>query len=380
MSTPSGIAPGKAPEAGALNVLWLQSGGCGGCSMSLLCADTPDLPGALRAAGINLLWHPSLSLQSGTDVLTLLQDCIEGRQRLDVLCIEGAVLRGPHGTGRFHILAGTGLPMIDWVRRLAAVAGHVVAVGSCAAWGGITAGGDNTTEACGLQYEDDQPGGLLGEGVRSPGYLVPLCAPVVNASPSVAATPSSLPRLEADATEPWPVINIAGCPTHPGWVLDTLMALAARALTPHDLDALGRPRFYADQLVHHGCTRNEYYEFKASAGQPSDQGCMMEHMGCKGTQAHADCNTRLWNGEGSCTRGGYACISCTEPGFQEPGHAFHTTPKLAGIPMGLPTDMPKAWFVALASLSKSATPKRVKHNAVADHIVVPPAIRKTRLK
>jgi Ni,Fe-hydrogenase I small subunit len=163
-------------------------------------------------------------------------------------------------------------------------------------------------------------------------------------------------------------------------VLDTLMALALDALTPADLDALGRPRFYADQLVHHGCTRNEYYEFKASAEQPSDQGCMMEHMGCKGTQAHADCNTRLWNGEGSCTRGGYACISCTEPGFQEPGHAFHTTPKIAGIPMGLPTDMPKAWFVALASLSKSATPKRVKHNATADHIVVPPAIRKTRLK
>jgi len=398
MSAPSGIASGMAPDSGVLNVLWLQSGGCGGCSMSLLCADTPDLPGALRSAGINLLWHPSLSLQSGTDVLTLLQDCIEGRQQLDVLCIEGALLRGPNGTGRFHMLAGTGLPLTEWVRRQAAVAGHVVAVGSCAAWGGITAGGDNPTEACGLQFEDDHPGGLLGEGFRSPGYLartVPT-APMVGALPSAAAAPHTASSVAASSSastftfsatasvhapaESWPVINIAGCPTHPGWVLDTIMALAARALTPLDLDALGRPRFYADQLVHHGCTRNEYYEFKASAGQPSDQGCMMEHMGCKGTQAHADCNTRLWNGEGSCTRGGYACISCTEPGFQEPGHAFHTTPKLAGIPMGLPTDMPKAWFVALASLSKSATPKRVKHNAVADHIVVPPAIRKTRLK
>jgi ferredoxin hydrogenase small subunit len=163
-------------------------------------------------------------------------------------------------------------------------------------------------------------------------------------------------------------------------VIDSLMALAAETFGADDLDTLGRPRFYADQLVHHGCTRNEYYEFKASAEKPSDQGCMMEHMGCKGTQAHADCNTRLWNGEGSCTRGGYACISCTEPGFQEPGHPFHQTPKIAGIPIGLPTDMPKAWFVALASLSKSATPRRVKVNATADHIVVAPAARKTRLK
>ena len=333
-------------------VLWLQSGGCGGCSMSLLCADTNDFHGMWRAAGIELLWHPSLSLASGDETMALLARCLDGQQRLDALCIEGSLLRGPNGTGRFHVMAGTGVPMIDWVRRLAAVARHVVAVGSCAAWGGITAGGEgaahNPTDACGLQYEDDHPGGLLGADFRAHSGL--------------------------------PVINIAGCPTHPGWVTDTLMALAAGLFTADDLDPLNRPRFYADQLVHHGCTRNEYYEFKASAEKSSDAGCMMEHMGCKGTQAHADCNTRLWNGEGSCTRGGYACISCTEPGFQEPGHAFHLTPKIAGIPIGLPTDMPKAWFVALASLSKSATPKRVKQNAVADHLVVAPAVRKTRLK
>ena len=329
-------------------VLWLQSGGCGGCSMSLLCAQTQDFHGQLRNAGIELLWHPSLSLPSGHEVIDLLQRILDGRQHLDALCVEGSLLRGPGGTGRFHVLAGTGLPMIDWVRRLARQARHVVAVGSCAAWGGITAGGDNPTEACGLQYEDDHAGGLLGAGFRSASGL--------------------------------PVINIAGCPTHPQWVLDSLMALAAGEFGAEQLDALGRPRFFADHLVHHGCTRNEYYEFKASAEKPSDLGCMMEHRGCKGTQVHADCNTRLWNGQGSCTRGGYACIACTEPGFQEPGHPFHETPKVVGIQIGLPTDMPKAWFVALASLSKSATPRRVKLNAVADHLVVLPTIRKTRLK
>lgn len=331
-----------------MNVLWLQSGGCGGCSMSLLNADTTDFSAMWRQAGLNLLWHPSLSLASGQDVTALLDDCIAGRTPLDVLCVEGSLLRGPGGTGRFHLLAGTQVPMIAWVRRLAGVARHVVAVGSCAAFGGVTAAGPNPTDACGLQYDDDRAGGLLGAGFRAAGGL--------------------------------PVINIAGCPTHPGWVTDSLMALAAGQFSEADLDPLNRPRFYADQLVHHGCTRNEYYEFKASAEQPSDLGCMMEHMGCKGTQAHADCNTRLWNGEGSCTRGGYACISCTEPGFQDPGHGFHATPKVAGIPIGLPTDMPKAWFVALASLSKSATPRRVKHNATADHIVVAPVVRRTRLK
>lgn len=331
-----------------MNVLWLQSGGCGGCSMSLLCADTTDFTGQLEQAGIRLLWHPSLSLAGGAELVALLEDCLAGRVALDALCVEGSLLRGPNGTGRFHVLAGTGVPMVDWVCRLSAVARHVVAVGSCAAWGGVTAAGANPTDACGLQYDDDRPGGLLGTDFRSASGL--------------------------------PVVNVAGCPTHPGWVLDTLMALAADLFGADDLDPLGRPRFYADQLVHHGCTRNEFYEFKASAEKPSDLGCMMEHMGCKGTQAHADCNTRLWNGDGSCTRGGYACISCTEPGFQDPGHAFHATPKIAGIPIGLPTDMPKAWFVALASLSKSATPKRVRQNATADHLVVAPQVKRTRLK
>lgn len=317
--------------------------------MSLLCADTADFQGQLRQAGIHLLWHPSLSLETGQEALAVIQACLSGQIPLHALCIEGAILRGPEGTGRFHLLAGTQEPMLAWVQRLSAVAQHVVAIGSCAAFGGITAAGSNPTDACGLQYEGDQPGGLLGRDWRSRSGL--------------------------------PVINVAGCPTHPGWVLETLAALAdPQPMQAEQLDALGRPRFYSDQLVHHGCTRNEFYEYKASAEAPGDLGCMMENRGCKGTQAHADCNIRLWNGEGSCVRGGYACISCTEPGFEEPGHRFDQTPKVAGIPIGLPTDMHKAWFVALASLSKSATPKRVKLNATSSHTVVAPMIKKTRLK
>ncbi len=327
------------------NVLWLQSGGCGGCSMSLLCAESPDLLTTLDAAGIGFLWHPSFSEASGDEVVDLLERVSKGDVTVDALCIEGSMLRGPNGTGRFHVLAGTDLPMIDWVRRLAARARYTIAVGTCAAYGGVTAGGPNPTDACGLQYDGKQPGGALGEEYRS--------------------------------TEALPVINVAGCPTHPNWVTETLIALALGDLDAEDLDALARPRMYADHLVHHGCPRNEFYEYKASASRPSDLGCLMEHMGCLGTQAHADCNTRLWNGEGSCTRGGHACINCTAPEFEEPGHPFVETPNIAGIPIGLPTDMPKAWFIALASLSKAATPERLRKNATADHIVVSPRIRDT---
>lgn len=324
----------------AFRVLWLQSGGCGGCSMSLLNAEQPDLYGALEALGIELLWHPSLSEASGDEFLQLLARLESGGESLDALCLEGSVMRGPNGSGRFHLLAGTDRPMMAVIAALAERARYTLAIGSCAAFGGITAAGGNVAEACGLQYDGDRPGGLLDAGWRSRGGL--------------------------------PVINVAGCPTHPGWVIETLGQLAQGGLKPERLDALSRPRDYTDHLVHHGCPRNEYYEYKASAERPSDLGCMMENLGCLGTQARADCNIRPWNGSGSCLGGGYACINCTAPGFEEPGHPFTQTPKIAGIPVGLPTDMPKAWFVALASLSKAATPRRLKVNAVTDHIRVAP--------
>jgi NiFe hydrogenase small subunit HydA len=326
-----------------MNLLWLQSGGCGGCTLSWLGSEMGPLFATLRDEQLDILWHPSLSEATGAEAQELLRACATGMTAVDILCIEGSMLRGPKGSGRFHLLAGTGIPTVDWVRQLAQRARHVVAVGTCAAFGGVTAAGNNPTEACGLQYEGEHKGGLLGAD-----FL--------------------------DATG-LPVINIAGCPTHPDWVTETLIALNRGELKASDLDPLGRPRFYADHLVHQGCARNEYYEFKASAEHPTEQGCLMENLGCKGTQAHADCNLRPWNGSGSCLTGGYACIRCTEPGFEEPGHPFAETPKVAGIPIGLPADMPKAWFVALAALSKSATPERVRENARADHVVRAPAIK-----
>ncbi|VAX13474.1 Hydrogen-sensing hydrogenase small subunit (HoxB/HupU) [hydrothermal vent metagenome] len=322
------------------NLLWLQSGGCGGCSLSLLGAESPDLFTMLGAAGINLLWHPGLSEQGGAGLHGLLQTILEGDIHLDLLCLEGAVIQGPNGSGLFHRLSGSERPMRDWIHELAQQAGHVLAVGSCAAYGGVTSAGGNPSEACGLQYEGAKSGGLLGKDFIGRAGL--------------------------------PVINIAGCPIHPDWLLETLLQISLGDLSVSDLDEFQRPRSYANHLVHHGCPRNEYYEFKASADKPSDLGCLMENLGCLGTQAHADCNTRLWNGEGSCLRGGYACINCTAPGFEEPGHRFTRTPKIAGIPIGLPIDMPKAWFVALASLSKAAMPARLKNNAQADHIRVAP--------
>ncbi|MFD1343848.1 NADH-quinone oxidoreductase subunit B family protein [Litorisediminicola beolgyonensis] len=329
-----------------MNILWLQSAGCGGCTMSLLCAESPGVFDILGDAGLRFLWHPALSTETGGEVRRLLAEVEAGRTALDILCVEGSILTGPRGTGRFQMLSGTGRSMLDWVQSLAPLAKHVVAVGTCATYGGVTSAGGNPADAVGLQYDGSRPGGALGAGFRSRSGL--------------------------------PVVNVAGCPTHPDWVTETLLLIAAGALGAGDLDSLGRPLFYAENLVHHACPKNEFYEFKASAEKPGQLGCMMEHLGCVGTQAVGDCNIRGWNGGSSCTRAGYACINCTAPEFEEPNHPFSETPKIAGIPVGLPSDMPKAWFMALASLSKAATPRRLSENATSDRTRITPTIRERK--
>ncbi len=324
---------------GTIRMLWLQGASCGGCTMSILESGASGWFDELRQSGIDLVWHPSVSEQTGDEVVELLEAIRDGRERLDLLVLEGSVARGPGLTGRFNMLAGTNRSIYHWLLDLAPLADYVVAVGSCAAYGGIPAAGINPTDAVGLQFEGSDIGGALGAAFRSKRGL--------------------------------PVINVAGCAPHPGWMMESLLALTSGDLTADGLDAVGRPTFIANHLAHHGCSRNEFYEFKASAETMSERGCLMEHLGCRATQAVGDCNQRSWNGGGSCTKGGYACIACTSPGF-ESAQNYLETAKLAGIPVGLPTDMPKAWFVALAALSKSATPRRVRLNATADHVVVPP--------
>lgn len=313
--------------ASAYDVVWLQAGSCGGCTMAALGADDLGFEAALAPFGVRLLYHPALSEHSGPAARALLEDLASGAVAFDALCVEGSVLGADFqkwGEGGF----------CDLIVRLAAQARDVVAIGSCAAWGGIPSAGANPAGADGLQYTDKKRGGALGAAFRSRSGR--------------------------------PVINVAGCAPHPGWIVETLAALAMDALEPRDLDAFARPRFYADHLAHHGCARNEYYEFKASAERFGQAGCMMEHLGCKATQAVGDCNQRKWSGGGGCTDAGFSCVACTQPGFEEPGAPFLETAKLAGIPTGLPRDMPKAWFVALAALSKSATPRRVRENALLE--------------
>ncbi len=113
----------------SVTLYWLQCGGCGGDTMSLLNSESPDIVELLTLAEIEVLWHPSLSNISIKKQRELNKQLLSGTQSLDVLCIEGSIICGPDGTGMYDTIDGK--PKKDLIASLAGKAKFVVAVGTC---------------------------------------------------------------------------------------------------------------------------------------------------------------------------------------------------------------------------------------------------------
>ena len=142
----------------AHTLFWVQGGGCGGDSMALLNLESPNILQFLNHLDIQILWHPSFSIGNHSQYQQLVDTIISGEQALDILCIEGAVIRGPGGSGMYDTFDRK--PKKDLIASLARKAKTVMAVGTCASFGGI--GADGEVEATGLQFHKSEKGGFLG--------------------------------------------------------------------------------------------------------------------------------------------------------------------------------------------------------------------------
>ncbi|BCU68808.1 hydrogenase [Stygiolobus caldivivus] len=304
------------------NILWLQGGACGGNTLSFLNADQPDVLTFLEDNNAKLLWHPSLSLESGEKVREILTSILRGRVRLDVLIFEGTVILGPNNTGRFNMFAGR--PMKDWLRELVQVADYVVAVGDCASFGGVPASDPNPTQSTGLQFHKKEKGGFLGSGFKSVKGL--------------------------------PVINISGCPAHPSWITTTLIQVLSDRLTSEDLDEYQRPKFIYSTTTQFGCPRNIYFSYKIGLKEFGHQeGCLYFNLGCKGSYTRSPCNLILWNNQSSKTRVGTPCFGCTE--FDFPTFNFFMTEKnRSGIPKRLPLGVSRGSYTTFSAVARATAP------------------------
>lgn len=300
---------------------WVQCGGCGGDSMSWLNLEAPDLLELLELVGIDLLYHPSLSNLSASRHQQLLDNLLTGAQALDILCVEGSIIRGPEGTGMFDTIGRR--PKKDLVAELSRRAGVVLAVGTCASFGGVAVHGE--VGATGLQFHNWNRGGFLGADF-------------------VSRTGQ-------------PVINLAGCPCHCTVLAGTLDALGSGLEL--ELNEYQMPLEWYNLLIHQGCTRNEYHEYRVEEKHFGEKGCLFFHMGCHGPLAHGPCNKLLWNRRSSKTRVGVPCFGCTRPDFPTQ-HPFFYTRNIEGIPLELPDGVDRAHYLAYKGMAAAAAPERLR--------------------
>lgn len=263
-------------------VLWLQGGGCSGCSVSLLNAVSPSARNILvdeivPGKHLNVRFHPTLMAGAGDPAVAELERTRKESKGAYVLVVEGSI---PLGAGGAYAMIGEKqgeeISMHSWVKSLGADALAVIAVGTCAAFGGIPAGSPNPTESVSVQDV------FAAEGIKTP------------------------------------LINVPGCPPHPDWFVGTVASILLQGLPKEeDLDEFLRPKAFYGQLIHENCPRRAYFDEGKFAKKLSDPYCLYE-LGCKGPVTHADCPTRLWNnGVNWCVGSGAPCIGCVEPTFPD---------------------------------------------------------------
>jgi hydrogenase small subunit len=215
-------------------------------------------------------------------------------------------------------------PMMDWIKELSAVAGFVVAIGDCATWGGIPAVPPNPSESTGVQFHKDKKGGFLGANYTSKGGL--------------------------------PVINIPGCPAHPDWISQILVAIATGRVGDVLLDEFHRPKTFFTDFVQTGCPNAISFAEKVDGGFGKRGGCLFYEVGCRGPMTRASCNRILWNRQSSKTRANHPCLGCTEPGFPHhdlvKGSVFKTMTYLGFLPKDVPTGNTRLGYYMRAGFEK----------------------------
>jgi hydrogenase small subunit len=290
-----------------VNVIWMTSGlGCDGDTIAMTAATSPRLEELLRGAVPGMppvvLYNPLLAYETGEDFVQHWYAAEAGRLDPFILVLEGSVPnerinRDGHWSG-FGVDPETGQPITtcSWIDRLVPRAAIVMAVGTCAAYGGIPAMKNNPTGAMGL-------GNYLGRDFAS--------------------------RLGIR------VVNLPGCPVQPDNITETLMYLVLQlaGMTPEiDLDDQGRPRWLFERTVHEGCDRAGLAEQGDFADRPGDsQGCLVK-LGCRGPVVRCNVPVRGWvNGIGGCPNVGGICMACTSPGFPDKFMPFMEADRLGKL-------------------------------------------------
>ncbi len=281
-----------------LKLLWLQGITCNGNAHSFL--NHPFLSSILK--NFELLYHPLLESSFSLEEITT------HFPPTDILIFEGAY------SDSFERAS---LPLKKIIKNLQKNPSYIIACGTCATYGGI------------MQYSDPQSSGLVFDKTKQFQNII------------------SKQKL----------ISIPGCPIHPEWLGYVLEMIIHKKEIP--LDEELRPLELFSPLTHHGCDRNEYFEWKVDAKQFGEkEGCLYYEQGCRGVMTHSSCNKILWNEVSSKTKSGTPCFGCTEADF--PRKDLFNTKTHMSIPEDVPLGVGKKTYLTIAGIAKTFHIKRLE--------------------
>ena len=267
------------------SVIWLPFQECTGC--------TESIEGMIFDM-ISLDYQETLMAAAGHQAEEALRHAMKENAGKYLLIVDGSIPLGQDGA--YSCIGGRS--NVDLLKEAAQGAAAVIAVGTCASFGGI---------------------------------------PKANPNPTGAVSVS-------DLVQDKPVVNIPGCPPIPVVMTGVLAHYLTFGSLP-ELDDKKRPKSFFGETIHDRCYRRPFYDQGKFARTFDDEGarqgwCLFE-LGCKGPVTHNACATVKWNGGTSWpVESGHGCLGCSEPDFWDGGGFYKA--------LSVPADPLK--FVAASSV------------------------------
>lgn len=248
-----------------MNAIWLEATGCSGNIISFLNSENPGLYDILTNL-VNFTYNNTIM---GAEGEFAFEEFLETLDTEFILLVDGAISTKENGF--YNIVAnykGKLITALEAVRMAGEKAKYVLAVGTCASHGGISAARPNPSDSKSVQE-------------------------VLNK----------------------PVIKLPGCPCHPDWVVGTVAHLVGFGMP--ELDSEGRPLLFYGVTIHDNCTRRGFFDKGIFARKFGEEGCMFK-VGCRGPVTKTDCPRRKWNGYVNWPIGDNTnCIGCAQKYFPD---------------------------------------------------------------
>jgi hydrogenase small subunit len=267
------------------SLVWLEFQDCAGNSESALRASHPTFADIV----LDLLswnYHETVMVPSGKAAEKSLQDTVTQQKGKYLAVVEGSI---PLADGGIYCTIG-GRSALEIAREVCGSAYATIAVGTCAAFGGIPAAAGGPTGAVGVS--------------------------------------DAIPGLN--------LINLSACPMNGA----NLAATIVHWLTFKELpatDELHRPLFAHGDRIHDACPRRAHYDAGQFVEEWGDeghrQGWCLYKMGCKGPATSYNCPKIQWNDGTNWPIGvGHGCVGCAQPGFWDTMSPFYKQlPNVSGF-------------------------------------------------